>query len=126
MLSVFRQHDRDEAAEPDQSAGDIAVAVKGLARMGMELPDHLQPVRVRRFDHLPHGGGVNMEAATRRARDRAEHAQRDTCETVGLAQQVDNSLVAARGFWRERSEEHTSELQSLMRISYAVLCLKTK
>src|SRR3546814_9982578 len=25
---------------------------------------------------------------------------------------------------RERSEEHTSELQSLMRISYAVFCLK--
>src|SRR3546814_5673078 len=34
-------------------------------------------------------------------------------------------------FWRivetfERSEEHTSELQSLMRISYAVFCLKKK
>src|SRR3546814_2103893 len=27
-------------------------------------------------------------------------------------------------FWDERSEEHTSELQSLMRISYAVFCLK--
>src|SRR3546814_10636753 len=27
---------------------------------------------------------------------------------------------------RPRSEEHTSELQSLMRISYAVFCLKTK
>src|SRR3546814_5032613 len=27
---------------------------------------------------------------------------------------------------KERSEEHTSELQSLMRISYAVFCLKTK
>src|SRR3546814_1104536 len=27
---------------------------------------------------------------------------------------------------RYRSEEHTSELQSLMRISYAVFCLKTK
>src|SRR3546814_10651534 len=27
---------------------------------------------------------------------------------------------------RQRSEEHTSELQSLMRISYAVICLKTK
>src|SRR3546814_10469472 len=26
----------------------------------------------------------------------------------------------------DRSEEHTSELQSLMRISYAVICLKTK
>src|SRR3546814_1306238 len=30
---------------------------------------------------------------------------------------------AARG---DRSEEHTSELQSLMRISYAVFCLKKK
>src|SRR3546814_7174123 len=28
--------------------------------------------------------------------------------------------------WDERSEEHTSELQSLMRISYAVFCLKKK
>src|SRR3546814_6377304 len=27
---------------------------------------------------------------------------------------------------RNRSEEHTSELQSLMRISYAAFCLKTK
>src|SRR3546814_6130714 len=29
-------------------------------------------------------------------------------------------------FQSERSEEHTSELQSLMRISYAVFCLKKK
>src|SRR3546814_2764953 len=28
--------------------------------------------------------------------------------------------------WERRSEEHTSELQSLMRISYAVFCLKKK
>src|SRR3546814_1709708 len=33
------------------------------------------------------------------------------------------SLPAVRNF---RSEEHTSELQSLMRISYAVFCLKKK
>src|SRR3546814_10300503 len=31
-----------------------------------------------------------------------------------------------RGFLSDRSEEHTSELQSLMRISYAVFCLKKK
>src|SRR3546814_1336600 len=31
-----------------------------------------------------------------------------------------------RGVGRPRSEEHTSELQSLMRISYAVFCLKKK
>src|SRR3546814_5759826 len=31
-----------------------------------------------------------------------------------------------RILWEARSEEHTSELQSLMRISYAVFCLKKK
>src|SRR3546814_5391478 len=39
------------------------------------------------------------------------------------------ALVLQRSFeeaHRIRSEEHTSELQSLMRISYAVFCLKTK
>src|SRR3546814_6194527 len=34
------------------------------------------------------------------------------------------AVRAGRGRWR--SEEHTSELQSLMRISYAVFCLKKK
>src|SRR3546814_6837354 len=42
------------------------------------------------------------------------------------------TVAPARGEGRQlhstasRSEEHTSELQSLMRISYAVLCLKKK
>src|SRR3546814_5003149 len=36
-----------------------------------------------------------------------------------------SSANAAR-IARRRSEEHTSELQSLMRISYAVFCLKKK
>src|SRR3546814_5482010 len=42
---------------------------------------------------------------------------------------VDDSTVArAMMGWtlEKRSEEHTSELQSLMRISYAVFCLKKK
>src|SRR3546814_3179431 len=38
-------------------------------------------------------------------------------------QQVDGHEHVAR---QRRSEEHTSELQSLMRISYAVFCLKKK
>src|SRR3546814_4548848 len=36
------------------------------------------------------------------------------------------SLAAARPLSSRRSDEHTSELQSLMRISYAVFCLKKK
>src|SRR3546814_4157627 len=41
---------------------------------------------------------------------------------------LDNVEAAALGVGVEgvRSEEHTSELQSLMRISYAVFCLKKK
>src|SRR3546814_6399763 len=35
-------------------------------------------------------------------------------------------LLCAEKDHLERSEEHTSELQSLMRISYAVFCLKKK
>src|SRR3546814_5742450 len=39
-----------------------------------------------------------------------------------------NQFYMTRAPWDdpERSEEHTSELQSLMRISYAVFCLKKK
>src|SRR3546814_5112404 len=36
------------------------------------------------------------------------------------------SLSAQSAIVTDRSEEHTSELQSLMRISYAVFCLKKK
>src|SRR3546814_7273477 len=37
-----------------------------------------------------------------------------------------NSMTRWKAPSFERSEEHTSELQSLMRISYAVFCLKKK
>src|SRR3546814_2028609 len=36
------------------------------------------------------------------------------------------SVFSTMSYYRRRSEEHTSELQSLMRISYAVFCLKKK
>src|SRR3546814_2853416 len=39
----------------------------------------------------------------------------------GISREIDR-----RGQGRRRSEEHTSELQSLMRITYAVFCLKKK
>src|SRR3546814_3459854 len=39
---------------------------------------------------------------------------------------IDHVALANGDPCRPRSEEHTSELQSLMRISYAVICLKKK
>src|SRR3546814_5298899 len=56
------------------------------------------------------------------------------CRSYGIAcGQIDIGNAAtdmtqrmAAGILQARSEEHTSELQSLMRISYAVFCLKKK
>src|SRR3546814_1027742 len=43
-----------------------------------------------------------------------------------IAAASDLEQLDASWLGRKRSEEHTSELQSLMRISYAVFCLKKK
>src|SRR3546814_6377691 len=40
--------------------------------------------------------------------------------------EADSARARRAAYARMRSEEHTSELQSLMRISYAVFCLKKK
>src|SRR3546814_3501581 len=53
----------------------------------------------------------------------------DMAEALALARGQAFAESDARLFYitsRQRSEEHTSELQSLMRISYAVFCLKKK
>src|SRR3546814_1619958 len=47
-------------------------------------------------------------------------------EQMLLVRRGDNEDVADARHHQHRSEEHTSELQSLMRISYAVFCLKKK
>src|SRR3546814_5187550 len=46
--------------------------------------------------------------------------------TFFISEFVGNPARSAIHSFRLRSEEHTSELQSLMRISYAVFCLKKK
>src|SRR3546814_2065586 len=47
-------------------------------------------------------------------------------QLTGLARHLRVETVSGAPGGVERSEEHTSELQSLMRISYAVFCLKKK
>src|SRR3546814_1058592 len=70
-------------------------------------------------------------------RSNANRAKRNTADhNIRRSQQLDlpcwrNGYIAFSWQCRtlqvpDRSEEHTSELQSLMRISYAVFCLKKK
>src|SRR3546814_4865579 len=48
----------------------------------------------------------------------------DTQRAVRVDHHLDDARIGQGGF--DRSEEHTSELQSLMRISYAVFCFTKK
>src|SRR3546814_2151724 len=54
------------------------------------------------------------------------HIRRCVRNGAGRGPQVFRPQRGPDGFVVWRSEEHTSELQSLMRISYAVFCLKKK
>src|SRR3546814_6993788 len=56
----------------------------------------------------------------------APRAHPDALRLHGLWRQRGGTFPADPMALRPRSEEHTSELQSLMRISYAVFCLKKK
>src|SRR3546814_7448360 len=63
---------------------------------------------------------------------RQSYRRRDLCRRVaglqiqGPWRQGDVDLHRQQPVREGRSEEHTSELQSLMRISYAIFCLKNK
>src|SRR3546814_7266357 len=91
----------DHVGAAAAAAGDVAGPAAGA---GVHGRDQLE---ARRELALP-----------RRARDR-HHARLQR-----FAQHLQRATFPLRQF--VRSEEHTSELQSLMRISYAVFCLKTK
>src|SRR3546814_1278664 len=54
---------------------------------------------------------------------------RSRCGSAGIRRRIRDALLRMLALLQGqcmRSEEHTSELQSLMRISYAVFCLKKK
>src|SRR3546814_10571379 len=75
-----------------------------------------------------HNAGVVERAGLRQYIERRTEWLRDMGQRIaGRLHDVAASLSGAvERDRRERSEAHTSELQSLMRISYAVFCLKNK
>src|SRR3546814_3155470 len=69
---------------------------------------------------------VRVEQALRQAALWDEVKDKLGQSALGLSGGQQQRLCIARAVALKRSEEHTSELQSLMRISYAVFCLKKK
>src|SRR3546814_4066975 len=83
--------------------------------------------------HVGEGeGGVGRRAVRGAARRDREVGPEDVAGAVDQVEVLVGGVLhagenaGALGASRARSEEHTSELQSLMRISYAVFCLKKK
>src|SRR3546814_3754685 len=107
------------------------VCSSDLARLA-RLARGRQPVAAERRG-VP-GGGRRRQADRRDLRQGG--GKRPGCEAARAVRTVDPGRGRVRALQgrvrrqarrgRARSEEHTSELQSLMRISYAVFCLKNK
>src|SRR3546814_7173488 len=64
------------------------------------------------------------EAQVGEARGVLEEARVERAQLAVIDSEI--AMIEAQATRMRRSEEHTSELQSLMSISYAVFCLKTK
>src|SRR3546814_1926041 len=101
---------------------------------GVDIPARLDALHAR----LPTGYGVSLDALIDKhtaypyyssflSPERAQKARealrlgdaRIAMSSLGMQRELPTTSLL-------RSEEHTSELQSLMRISYAVFCLKKK
>src|SRR3546814_4717172 len=77
-------------------------------------------------DPLRAAAGAAGVCTSRRAAPRRMGGVRSGCGRMAHPGAQDEDARGARCPPVVRSEEHTSELQSLMRISYAVFCLKKK
>src|SRR3546814_14262148 len=69
--------------------------------------------------------GIGKEGIGKEGREEGREGRQESRQEgeEGRGEEEKVSGLSPRG---RRSEEHTSELQSLMRISYAVFCLKKK
>src|SRR3546814_2737794 len=100
-------------------------------RYPMAPPSHrTPPVRERGHPYNLRPRSRAQSVATRGRRDR-DYRGCAPCRKAAYPESSDiwahpRPISAHQKQSRARSEEHTSELQSLMRISYAVFCLKKK
>src|SRR3546814_8190032 len=72
-------------------------------------------------DHA--GMRVDYQGLLKQSRDSLTREEPALAE---MLRQFESHITQLGRRWYARSEEHTSELQSLMRTSYAVFCLKKK
>src|SRR3546814_5486170 len=109
-----RRGDRDVAAE--QAALPRRTLVRrtiGAGEQAFGAGESARAVGLDTIERPARREGLDLPAV--------QHLGVDTARKI-----VERDEIALGALGDERSEKHTSELQSLMRNSYAVFCLKTK
>src|SRR3546814_7081546 len=76
----------------------------------------------------PEADSDDEEGGSAKKRESFEEDEEDNTLSLAAMEELlkPDALEKFAAITKSRSEEHTSELQSLMRISYAVFCLKKK
>src|SRR3546814_3930476 len=99
--------------------GDLPAGSEGAARLFYDQPSRAHHPAARAGQPVGGGGGDLPHGQPRDFQGVAVHGR-------GYHRPRNRHARFAQAERSCRSEEHTSELQSLMRISYAVFCLKKK
>src|SRR3546814_9096832 len=106
-----------------KSGGPIAASAYPKECAIPEIPAASRVVRVRRMNHII----TKLNAKPVPMPNRITAGMMNCVRQPIISKRLNANVLPinqTNGVWR--SEEHTSELQSLMRISYAVFCLKKK
>src|SRR3546814_4245781 len=129
---VLRLPDMDPAGEEGAGGEHHRGRLEAQAGVGERAAHAVVPAAIGLDQQVVDGG---LEDGEVRLRLHGAPDVRAIQTAVGLAarrahrrplRRVEPAPLDAGGVGGLRSEEHTSELQSLMRISYAVFCLKKK
>src|SRR3546814_4757062 len=104
----------------DVCSSDLPQGIDAGGEVALEI---LADVEQHDLVEMRHGGGgCRLLLGRRDHRPQGRLVRRRDLQVVG----IEVGEVGVGQDLDERSEEHTSELQSLMRISYAFFCLKKK
>src|SRR3546814_8602761 len=108
----------------EKGAAQARLTAEGEAQAAMAASTSVAKQKDALLAELAELQGISVDLATRRQASLEEAAQRRRAAAAAAEQQraSEQAQTALPADDSNRSEEHTSELQAHMRISYAVFC----
>src|SRR3546814_5602252 len=124
---LFRSREIDKPARRGELIALRRQSHLRAHRIGEDAGQQIDRIEIEPLDaHIARRRGRKTARIARRIDAQRLAAYRDAERVLGLRHRIVARTVLRRCGQRRRSEEQTYELQSLMRIAYAVFCLKKK